>query len=88
VHAAQPGLQRLPRRRADRKYKRRSRVRPTRRAAGTTARHRRDLVETGALRPVIDRTYPFSEIVEATRYVETEQKTGSVVLLIAGATAG
>jgi NADPH:quinone reductase-like Zn-dependent oxidoreductase len=38
------------------------------------------LVETGEYRPVIDRTYPLEEAVEATRYVETGQKTGNVVL--------
>jgi NADPH:quinone reductase-like Zn-dependent oxidoreductase len=40
----------------------------------------RELVETGKYRPVIDRTYALDEIVEATRYVETGQKTGNVVL--------
>jgi NADPH:quinone reductase-like Zn-dependent oxidoreductase len=36
--------------------------------------------ETGEYRAVVDRTYPFEEIVEATRYVETEQKLGNVVI--------
>jgi NADPH:quinone reductase-like Zn-dependent oxidoreductase len=40
------------------------------------------LVEAGAYRPVIDRSYPLEEVVEATRYVETEQKTGNVVLVV------
>ena len=40
------------------------------------------LVEEGAYRPVIDRRYPLEEVVEATRYVETKQKTGNVVLLV------
>jgi NADPH:quinone reductase-like Zn-dependent oxidoreductase len=43
------------------------------------------LVEDGRYRPVIDRCYPFDEVVEATRYVETEQKTGNVVLTVDGA---
>jgi len=43
----------------------------------------KELVETGKYRPVIDRTYPLDEIVEATRYVETGQKTGNVVLRVA-----
>jgi NADPH:quinone reductase-like Zn-dependent oxidoreductase len=42
----------------------------------------RGLVEAGAFRPVIDRTYRLEEVVEATRYVETEQKTGNVILLV------
>ena len=40
------------------------------------------LVETGAYRPVIDRRYPLDDVVEATRYVETEQKVGNVVLTV------
>jgi NADPH:quinone reductase-like Zn-dependent oxidoreductase len=38
------------------------------------------LVEAGKYRPVIGRTYALDEIVEATRYVESGQKTGSVVV--------
>ncbi|HEU0337168.1 MAG TPA: NAD(P)-dependent alcohol dehydrogenase [Gaiellaceae bacterium] len=41
------------------------------------------LVEAGSYRPVIDRTYALDEVVEATRYVETGQKTGNVVLHVA-----
>jgi NADPH:quinone reductase-like Zn-dependent oxidoreductase len=44
------------------------------------------LVEDGKYRPVVDRTYPLEEVVEATRYVETGQKTGNVVLTVAVAT--
>jgi NADPH:quinone reductase-like Zn-dependent oxidoreductase len=40
----------------------------------------RDLIESGELRPVIDRTYRLNQIVEAYRYVETGQKVGSVVI--------
>jgi NADPH:quinone reductase-like Zn-dependent oxidoreductase len=40
------------------------------------------LVETGVFRPVIDRTYPLDQIVEAYRYVETAQKTGNVVIFV------
>jgi NADPH:quinone reductase-like Zn-dependent oxidoreductase len=43
------------------------------------------LVDAGAYRPVIDRTYDLEEVVEATRYVETGQKTGNVVLRVAEA---
>jgi NADPH:quinone reductase-like Zn-dependent oxidoreductase len=42
----------------------------------------KELVEAGKYRPVIDRTYALDEIVEATRYVETGQKTGNVVLRV------
>lgn len=42
----------------------------------------KDLAEKGAFRPVIDRVYPLSEIVEAHRYVETGQKTGNVIIEI------
>jgi NADPH:quinone reductase-like Zn-dependent oxidoreductase len=38
------------------------------------------MIEASAYRPVIDRAYPLDEVVEATRYVETGQKTGNVVL--------
>jgi NADPH:quinone reductase-like Zn-dependent oxidoreductase len=40
----------------------------------------KELVDAGKNRPVIDRTYPLDEIVDATRYVETGEKTGNVVL--------
>jgi NADPH:quinone reductase-like Zn-dependent oxidoreductase len=42
----------------------------------------RDLVERGALRPVIDRRYPLDEIVEAHRYVDTGRKRGNVVISV------
>jgi len=41
------------------------------------------LVETGRYRPVIDRCYPLEDVVEATKYVETQQKVGNVVLTVA-----
>jgi NADPH:quinone reductase-like Zn-dependent oxidoreductase len=42
----------------------------------------KELVDTGTYRPVIDRRYALDEIVEATRYVESGQKTGNVVLRV------
>jgi NADPH:quinone reductase-like Zn-dependent oxidoreductase len=42
----------------------------------------RRLLETGEYRAVIDRIYPLEEVVEATRYVESWQKTGNVVLTV------
>src|SRR5438034_2049703 len=44
----------------------------------------KQLIEEGKYRAVIDRTYPLEEVVAATRYVETEQKTGNVVLTVTG----
>lgn len=44
----------------------------------------KDLIERDEYRAVIDRSYPLEEVVEATAYVETGQKTGNVVLTIAG----
>jgi NADPH:quinone reductase-like Zn-dependent oxidoreductase len=40
------------------------------------------LVESGHYRAVIDRCYRLEDVVEASRYVETGQKTGNVVLTI------
>jgi len=42
----------------------------------------KELVETGQYKPVIDRHYSIDQIVEATRYVETGQKTGNVVVRV------
>ncbi len=44
----------------------------------------KQLIEEGKYRAVIDRTYPLEDVVEATRYVDTWQKTGNVVLTVNG----
>jgi NADPH:quinone reductase-like Zn-dependent oxidoreductase len=45
----------------------------------------RELMAAGAYRAVIDSTYSLDDIVAATRYVEGGQKTGNVVIRVAGA---
>jgi NADPH:quinone reductase-like Zn-dependent oxidoreductase len=42
----------------------------------------RELVEAGHIRPVVDRCYPFEEIVEAHRYVGAGHKRGGVAITV------
>jgi NADPH:quinone reductase-like Zn-dependent oxidoreductase len=47
----------------------------------------KQMLESGEYRGVIDRSYPLEDIVEATRYVETLEKTGNVILTLDGGVA-
>jgi NADPH:quinone reductase-like Zn-dependent oxidoreductase len=44
----------------------------------------KSLIEADEYRAVVDRRYPLEDVVEATRYVETGEKTGNVVLTVDG----
>ena len=47
------------------------------------ASYLREVLESGAFRPLVDRRYRLEEIVEAYRYVETGRKIGNVVVSVA-----
>jgi NADPH:quinone reductase-like Zn-dependent oxidoreductase len=42
----------------------------------------RDLAQSGALRPVIDRRYALEDIADAHRYVEQGHKKGNVIIAL------
>lgn len=42
----------------------------------------KDIIEKGHYKAIIDKIYPLSQIIEATSYVESGQKTGNVVISI------
>jgi NADPH:quinone reductase-like Zn-dependent oxidoreductase len=52
------------------------------------ARYFREVLESGAFRPLIDRRYRLDEIVEAYRYAETGRKIGNVVISVDPSTSG
>lgn len=43
-----------------------------------------ELIETGRYRAIVDRVYPLEQIAEASRYVDSWQKVGNVVLTLNG----
>ena len=52
------------------------------RASGEQLRQIAELVDAGAIRPVVDRVFPFDETKEALAYVETGRSKGKVVIKI------
>ena len=48
----------------------------------------KNLIESGKLTPVIDRTYPLAEVPEAIRYLQEGHAQGKLVITVGGATSG
>jgi len=42
----------------------------------------KELIETGKVTPVIDRTFPLAQVPEAMRYLESGQAHGKVVITV------
>ena len=42
----------------------------------------KELIEAGRITPVIDRTFPLSQVPDAMRYLESGQAVGKVVIAI------
>jgi NADPH:quinone reductase-like Zn-dependent oxidoreductase len=42
----------------------------------------KELIEAGNMTPVIDRTFPLSEVPEAMRYLESGQALGKIVITV------
>jgi NADPH:quinone reductase-like Zn-dependent oxidoreductase len=42
----------------------------------------KELIEAGKVTPVIDRTFPLSEVPEAIRYLESGHATGKIVITV------
>ena len=45
----------------------------------------KELVETGVIKPTVDRSFSFEQAADAHKYVESGQKMGNVVITISGA---
>ena len=41
----------------------------------------RELIEIGKIKPIMDRTYPIEQILDAHTYVDKEHKKGNVVVV-------
>jgi len=48
------------------------------------AAYLRQLMDRGAYRPVVDRTFAFDELRDAYAYVDTGRKVGNVVVIMPG----
>ena len=42
----------------------------------------RDLIDTGRIRPIIDRTYPLDEVPAAIHYLETEHARAKIAITV------